>query len=461
MEVRAEIARRSLLNFTNFTYPTYKAEPFHRFVAETLDKVVSGEIDRLMLFAPPQHGKTELVSVRLPAYWFGKRPEDPIILTSYAASLAYRNSRHARNVLESDAYQRLFPNVTTRSQSRAVDHWEIAGHQGGLVAAGVGGPITGHGAMLGIIDDPFENWKQAQSETYRDRVWEWWRATFRTRIWEGGGIVLIMTRWHEDDLAGRLLLHDKDRWMVLRLPALSEGKARDPLGRRKGEPLCPQRFSKAALREIRSDVGSLAWNAEYQGLPTRPEGNRFKRVWFPIVDAGPAQARRVRYWDKAATAGGKGAYSCGVLIAMTSEREIYIENVIRGRWSAFERQKIVRQTAELDKEKYGPVQIWVEQEPGSGGKESALTTIRLLAGFSVRADRPTGDKDTRLEPFAAQAEAGNVKLVRGPWNGDYIEEMCAIPNGLFRDQADATAGAFNKLALYSSAVSVQENPFYG
>lgn len=434
-----------MLHFTKYTFPQYKAEAFHRYVADVLDKVVRGEIDRLMLFAPPQHGKSELVSVRLPAFWLGKRPDDPIILTSYAASLAYRNSRYARRIVESEEYQKLFPGTRTSSESRAVDRWEIANHRGALVAAGVGGPITGHGAALGIIDDPIENWEQAQSLTYRDRAWEWYRTTFRTRIWEGGAIVLIMTRWHEDDLAARILAQDKNRWTVLRFPALSEGKD-DLLSREKGEPLCPQRFSKEALLEIKRDVGSLAWAAEYQGRPTAPEGNRFKRSWFPIVDAGPAQARRARYWDKAATAGG-GAYTVGLLMAITAEGEIYIEDVVRGQWSAFEREKIIKQTAILDRERYGLVHIWIEQEPGSGGKESALLTIRNLAGFPVHVDRPSGDKDTRLEPFAAQAEAGNVKLVRGEWNAAYIDEMCAIPHGQYRDQADATAGAFNKLAL--------------
>ncbi|GAB4514050.1 MAG: phage terminase large subunit [Anaerolineae bacterium] len=462
-----ERARRELLHFTRYTFPQYAAEPAHELIARCLDRVVRGEIRRLMIFAPPQHGKSELASVRLPAFWLGRRPDHPVILASYAASLAYSKSRQARGIVESAEYARLFPGVATRQDSRAVDHWELAPpHRGGMLAAGVGGPITGHGAMLGIIDDPFENWEQAQSQTIRDRVWEWWRTTFRTRIWEDGAIILIMTRWHEDDLAGRLLQEQADRWTVLRLPALAETQEErdennrrlglptgqpDPLGRQPGEPLCPGRFSREALEEIRRDVGPMAWAAEYQGAPRAPEGNRFKRHWFPIVDAAPAQARRVRYWDKAATAGG-GAYTSGVLMAEAGGI-YYVEDVVRGQWSAWQREQVIRQTAELDRQRYGnTVQIWIEQEPGSGGKESAENTIRNLAGFPVFADRPTGDKDVRLEPFAAQAEAGNVRLVRGAWNGAYIEELCAIPNSPYRDQADATAGAFNKLTGALGAV---------
>lgn len=453
----------SLLDFTTATYPQYKSEPFHIKLAETLDRVVNGDIKRLMIFAPPQHGKSELTSVRLPAYWLGKRPDDPVIIASYAADLAYSKSRQARTIVESAEYQSLFNGVTTRADSRAVNHWSLTQpHRGGLLAVGVGGPITGHGAMLGIIDDPIENWEQAQSATIRNKAWEWYRSTFRTRIWEDGAIILIMTRWHEDDLAGRIINTPGDQWTILRLPALAEtqderdrnneylglplGEA-DPIGREPGAALSPQRFSAAYLQSLRSEgnVGSLAFAAEYQGVPRPAEGNRFKREWFPIVDAAPADAQRARYWDKAGTEDA-GAYTAGVLLALTKDGVIYVEDVVRGQWSAYEREQIIRQTAELDVSKYGLFSIYIEQEPGSGGKESAEATIRNLGGFIIHADRPTGDKLTRIEPFAAQAEARNVRLVRGDWNRAYIEELISIPNGTYRDQGDATSGAYNKLA---------------
>jgi predicted phage terminase large subunit-like protein len=311
--------------------------------------------------------------------------------------------------------------------------------------------------MLGIIDDPFENWEQAQSQTFRDRVWEWWQATFRTRIWEAGSVIIVMTRWHEDDLAGRLIGDGAGGWTILRLPALAEtqderdennrrmglpGGQPDPLGRAPGEALSPGRFSRAALDALKRDVGSLVWNAEYQGSPRAPEGNRFKRGWFQLVDAAPANARRVRYWDKAGTEDG-GAFTAGVLMS-TDMNLFYIEDVVRGQWSAFQREATIKQVAELDARR-GRVDVWIEQEPGSGGKESAEATIRNLAGFSIHAERPTGDKDVRMEPFAAQAEAGNVKLVRGAWNAAWLDEITAIPHGAYRDQGDATAGGFNKL----------------
>ena len=437
-------AQTSLIGFTRYTYPRYQAEPFHELVASYLDRVLTGEIKRLMIIAPPQHGKSELASVRFPAYWLGRRPDDPVIVTSYAASLAYSKSRYARQVVESQEFAELFPGIATNRESRAVDHWELEPpRRGALLAAGVGGPITGHGAMLGIIDDPVENWEQAQSEAYRNRAWDWYRGTFRTRIWEDGAILLIMTRWHEADLAGQLLARDEGEWTVLRLPALSEGDG-DPLGRPEGEPLSPGRYSKQELESLQRDVGSLAWASEYQGTPRAPEGNRFKRYWFEIVPGSAAQAFRVRYWDKAGTRDG-GDWTAGVLMSWVPGSYWYVEDVVRGQWSSLERETVIRRTAEADSDRYGPVEIWLEQEPGSGGKDSAEYTIRNLAGFAAYAERASGTKEVRAEPFAAQCEAGNVKLVRGDWNERYLDELTVFPNGLHDDQVDASSGAFNRL----------------
>lgn len=473
-QARGEADGGGLLAFTQYTFPQYKVDPVHELIASTLDRVVSGELKRLMIFAPPQHGKSELSSVRLPAYWLGKRPNDPVILASYVADLAEKHSRESRQIVESPEFAALFGRkstkefydtpVETRPDSRAVHRWQLTPpHRGSMRAVGVNGPVTGHGAKLGIIDDPFKDWAEAQSSTKRDSVWDWWRGTFRTRIWEGGAIIIIMTRWHEDDLAGRLL--KIGGWEVLRLPALAETQeARDknneylglpigepdPLGRQPGEALSPSRYSAVTLNQMQTEgeVGSLAFAAEYQGVPRAAEGNRFKRAWFNadrIVTEVPEFATYVRYWDKAGTEGG-GAATAGVLLAKL-DRLIYVVNVVKGHWSAFEREENIKLTAELDATKYGKynVRIYVEQEPGSGGKESAEATIANLAGYIIEADPPVGNKDARLEPFAVQAEAGYVRLVRGLWNQDWIEEMVAIPNSKLRDQADATAGAFNKL----------------
>lgn len=460
-------ARSHLINFTQFTFPAYEADPFHDEIAAFLDEVLALNITRGMIFAPPQHGKSELASVRLPAKWLGDRPDLPVIISSYGADLAYSKSDQVRGVIESAEYRELYGDlaprdvaVEIRGDKRAVQEWKLKPpYRGGLRAAGVGGGLSGHPGALGIIDDPFKDWAEAQSRTIRQKVFEWYQSVLRVRIWEGGAILIIMTRWHEDDIGGRLLKGQAHKWEVLRLPAIAEtqevrdkndeylnlpiGRS-DPLGREPGEALAPNRFSIGALKELKEDVGSMVWAAEYQGVPRPAEGNRFKRDWFTkFVHTAPSEAARVRYWDKGGTEDG-GAFTAGVLVAR-HEGLTYIEDVVRGQWSSLQREKNIKQTAELDKLRHGKVKIYIEQEPGSGGKESAENTIKNLSEFSVYADRPTGSKDVRLEPFAAQAEAGNVILVRGNWNHDWIEEMVAIPNGEYRDQADATAGAYNKL----------------
>lgn len=449
----------NLIDFTTATYPRYDAEPAHRLIAERLRSVVAGEIDRLMIFAPPQHGKSELASVRLPAFWLGHHPDLPVAIASYAATLAQSKSRQVRDTLESQEYAGLFPGVTTRRDSRAVDYWRLAApHRGGVWAGGVGGPITGHGFGLGIIDDPFENWAQAQSQTMRDRVWEWWRGTFRTRIWEGGRVVLIMTRWHEDDLAGRLLQTQGQRWSVLRLPAVAETPQEraqangilnipladaDPLNREPGQPLCPRRFSLDALTEIREDVGEMVWFAEYQGTPRAPEGVLFKREWFRIIDAAPAGVRWCRFWDLATSAKETGDFTAGPKVGVDDSGNLYIADMVHGRWEWPDARRIITQTAQMD----GPgVMVGVEQVAFQLAAIQELWRDPALIGHVIHASRPDKDKIARAQPWVARAERGRVYLVRGAWNGAFLNEATSFPVGAHDDQVDAVSGALSLLA---------------
>jgi predicted phage terminase large subunit-like protein len=272
----------------------------------------------------------------------------------------------------------------------------------------------------------------------------------RTENFIANGLVSHNTRWHEDDLAGRILAsEDGPNWEILSLPALAEPG--DPLGRALGEALCPNRFTAEDLAKIRTVLGTWAFTALYQQRPLPAEGGMFKLAWFEIIPAAPVSAvARVRFWDKAGSAG-RNDYTAGVRIAKTKEGIYIIEDVVRGQWSALEREKIIRQTAELD----GPsVPVWIEQEQGSGGKESAENSIRTtLAGYIVHAERPSTDKVIRAEAFSAQCEAGNVKLVRADWNAAYLAEIASFPEGAHDDQVDASSGAFNKLAIPTSRVA--------
>ncbi len=399
-----------------------------------LEAMERGEIDRLMIFEPPRHGKSQLATVRYPVWRMMRDPSLPVIVGAYNKTLAESFSRQSRRIARGC--------LRLDDERQAADEWQTT--TGGVFrAAGVGTGVTGKGARLIIIDDPVKSREEANSLAYRDRVWNWYKDDLYTRLEPGGAIVLIMARWHEDDLAGRILAsEDADAWTVVNLPAIAE--AGDALGRVPGAPLWPERFDVDDLERIRRVLGTPSFTALYQQRPTAPEGDMFKRQWFTVVNAGPRTAARVRYWDKAGTDSG-GDWTVGVLMARDNSGMFYVEDVVRGQWSALQREQVIAQTAAADSAR-GDVTIWHEQEPGSGGKESAQATTRALAGYTVRAERVTGDKVTRAEPYAAQCEAGNVKLVRGAWISAYLDEMTSFPYGTHDDQVDASSGAFNKLA---------------
>lgn len=435
----------------------YEANWHHRVITEYLDRFISGDIKRLMIFAPPRHGKSELVSRRTPAYILGKNPKAGIIASSYGSDLARLMNRDVQRIIDSRSYADVFPQtvlsgkntrtVTTGNWLRNSDIFEIVTHGGYYRGAGVGGAITGMGMQYGIIDDPFKNRQDADSPVVRESVWNWYTSTFRTRLAKDGGILLIVTRWHDDDLAGRLLtLQDldplADKWTVLSFPAIAESPMAEYDQRQEGEALWPARFDLTTLTSIRAN-SEYEWQALYQQRPRARDGGMFKRDWFEIVPGIKGNnVQRVRYWDKAGTKDA-GAYTAGVLLAL-SGGVYYVEDVIMGQWAAAEREAIIASTAVSDSA-LGYVVTWVEQEPGSGGKESAENTIARLAGYTVYADKVTGDKAVRAEPLQGQAMIGNVKIVKASWNSRYLEIMTAFPTGKIKDPVDATSGAFNKL----------------
>lgn len=448
--------RLTFREFVSLVNPRYRWYTHVERLADVLEQVAGGTIKRLMVFMPPRHGKSEEVSRLFAAYYLYLHPEHWVGINSYAADLAYSMSRAAR-----ENYQRAGGRL--RGDTTAVHHWET-GDGGGLWAAGVGGPITGKGFHLGIIDDPLKNAEGAASETIREKQKEWYQSTFYTREEPGGAIIVIQTRWHAEDLSGSLLAQEADdepeRWHIVSYEAIKEEQPPEVPPtcsleldwREPGEPLCPERYDLAKLRKIARRITPYFWNALFQQRPQPREGGMFKRHWFEIVGAAPVEiVERVRYWDKAGADEGKGDWTVGVLMARDRLGYYYVEDVVRGQWTAHPRNRMIRQTAELDRQRFGggyglvEPDIWIEQPPGLA-KESTDEIVRQLAGFNARADRVTRDKVERAEPFAAQAEAGNVKLVRGEWNSRYLDELTAFPTGAHDDQVDASSGAFNKLA---------------
>lgn len=429
-----------------FVTPLYTWDVAHLIkIREYLAEITAGDNDRLMVFCPPRHGKSAMTTVRYPIWRMEREPTLRVIVACYNQILANRFSRAARRI----AISRL----ELDRERKAVEEWQTTA--GGVFrAVGVGGGITGQGGDLIVIDDPVQSREQAESESYRERVWEWYTDDLFTRLEPGAAIILIQTRWHEDDLAGRILAsEDAAAWKVVNLPALAEKG--DLLLRTLGDPLWPERFGLEALAERRRVLGTYSFTALYQQRPQPIEGGMFKREWFDIINVAPAQALRVRYWDKSASEG-EGDYSAGVKIAKDSDGQFYIEDVLRGQWSPLTRERLIKQTAILDGK---GTTVWVEQEPGSGGKESAQNTVRNLAGYKAYMDRVTGEKAVRAMPFSAQCEARNVKLVRGAWNAAYLDEICNFPYGAHDDQVDGSSGGFAKLAAMSTKRVVRSQSF--
>lgn len=404
---------------------------------------------------PPRHGKSELISHWFPVWYLNQFPENRVILTSYEADFAASWGKKVRDTIEENSSL----TVRVMDDARAINNWQTT-KGGGMTTAGVGGPITGKGANILIVDDPVKNAEEANSQVYQEKAFEWWRSTAYTRLEPGGAAIIVMTRWNQNDLAGKLIQemeHGGEKWEVLKLPAIAETD--DPLGRTEGEALWPERYNLEALGNIKHSVGSYVWSALYQQSPLPPGGNLFKRQWFEIVEATPEGARKVRYWDLAATEASSSSdpdYTAGCGMAR-KDGMFYVYGMQRTRSSPLSVGNLVRQTAEVEGRS---THIFMEQEPGASGKNTVAHYSRLLAGFVFRGIKSTGSKVERAMPFAAQAEAGNVKLVNGPWVSAFLDEVEAFPLGAHDDQVDAASGAFNELTSGLGTMTVHKNPFY-
>ncbi len=244
-----------LLYFARYVDRDFQSPAHIKMIADKLTAVKEGSCKRLIINMPPRHGKSHLTSKIFPAWYIGNNPKAQFIIASYAATLATEFSRWIRNTTKDQYYQDIF-DVKLKDDSQAADRWETS--EGGvMVGAGVGGAITGRGADIALIDDPVKNYEEAISETVQEKVWDWFNSTLRTRLHPGGSIILIMTRWTENDLAGKLLKHEPDKWEVLKLPAISE----------RNEALWPDRYSLSDLREIERTTTTKIFSALYQQEP--------------------------------------------------------------------------------------------------------------------------------------------------------------------------------------------------
>lgn len=461
----------------------YTAHAMHRLMAREIQQVIrylqtdgAEGTQFLMILTAPQHGKSTLVSRYTPAWALGKLPNLRNILVSYGADLATGHSRAVRNMLRSARYQAVFgaysPSdepVELAADSTAAAAWNLAEpHQGGMIAAGVDGAVSGQAKGLGIFDDPIKGEKEAKSQEVRDQAWDFYISSLRVRMRAG---LFVTTRWHPDDPAGRIIRDmvtkpHGDQWRILMLPGITEEgmfakdeedqrkrmldgvylPLRDPLGRGLGQVLCPEMLSKSEMLKIREAQGEYHFAALYLQMPFAKEGQKYKKEWFKTVTVLPESVKivhAVRYWDKANSAGGD--YTAGVLMAYCSDGFFYILDVVRVQATSYERDQKMLKTAESDKTLYGKVNIWHQQDPGSAGKDSAENTNKLFLGFPAKFEPLSGSKEDRSEPLESGFQGGLVKLVKGVWNEAFTDECVAFPRGKYDDQVDAASSAYNKL----------------
>lgn len=448
-ELAIRKARQHLIPFTQLTHASYKVNWHHELIAEGLEAVERGECTRLMIFVPPQRGKSELASVRFPGWYIGKHSAHNVIETSYAADLATSFGRRVRNLLDTEEYQDIFPGIKLAEDSQAAGRWSTT-EEGGLIAAGVGGGITGKRGNVIIIDDPFKDREQADSKTIRDKVDDWYRSVVFTRLAPQGSIILIMTRWHEDDLAGRLLKRmgeeGGDQWRVVSFPEVCE----DPteVRRKVGEVLWPSQYSQANAALTKIAVGSRDWEALFQQRPSNPKGNIIQSAWFQRFVEQPDEEKvilKVLSLDSAFKTKEENDFSALQLWWATATGFYLI-------WS-IKRKLEFPELKQLVKDSYlAELPDWVLVEDKASG-QSLIQELQRGTNIPIYPWKVDTDKVSRVHAVTPLMEAGRVYLPESAsWVQDYLEECTAFKaNAEHDDQVDATSQALTFMKKRSGA----------
>ena len=474
--VQKELNNRSLYQFLRWAWPEISGQPFidnwHiQYLCKELEEVAYGVGNRqpkkhdLLINVPPGSTKTIICSIIFPVWcwtkWFWIR----FITASYSSTLSLESAEYSRDLIKSSRFREVYPELAIKADKDTKGNFKIIKknpskisrfHSGEILggnrySTSVGGTLTGfHGDII-IWDDPI-NPQQAFSDIQLEVANKWIDQTLPTRKTNKAVSVTIgiMQRLHQNDPSGHMLAKQKTNLKHISLPGEIRNykKFLKPRALKKyyiNDLFDKNRMSWNVLRELETDLGQYGFAGQIGQNPAPAGGGMFKVAHFQYTDQfiHPEEyVRTVRYWDKAGTAGGKGAYTTGVKISLLRNKTFIVEDVKRGRWSSDERERIIKQTAEADGRK---VFVVVEQEPGSGGKESAEGTVRNLAGWMVDKDKPTGDKEKRADPLSVQVNNGNIILRTAMWNKAFVDEFELFPNSTFKDQVDATSGGFNYL----------------
>lgn len=433
-EERARVmAARSFPHFLCYVSAGYDMQWFHRLVACRCQDLMEGRLPtgRLMLFVPPQHGKSEIVSRKFPAWVLGSHPGCKIAGASYSSDLAQQFSRSIQRTMEDDAYRRVFPGAPIggkiqRGLVRNADYFETA--QGGFYkAVGVGGSLTGTPLDLGIIDDPVKDAMEAYSQTYRDRIWEWYTDVFLTRLHNHSKQILIMTRWHEDDLAGRLLAREPEKWTVVSIPAIREDNASPDDPRKPGEALWPDRHSLERLLDVEKR-SPRTFASLYQQRPTVAGGNIINRAWFGHVKAAEFACIYggepvVFFLDTAYTDKTSNDPS-GIIATCKIGGDLYVTHASKVNMKF---PDLIRFIPSYAREHGYTRRSTIRIEPKANGL-SVIDQLRETSGLNVvSTPSPRDSKETRLYAASPSVEAGRVVLVDGAWNEAFEDEVCGFP----------------------------------
>ncbi len=429
-----DFAFSRLIAYAAYQWPGYRDARHHRMIARKLEQVERGECKRLMIFMPPRHGKSMLASEYFPAWYMGRNPDHYVVAATYGQDLADDFGRKVKAQIEDPTFQAIFPGVAISEDSRSVRRFHVGSEEGGIehqtkqkgayYAVGVGGPLTGRGAHLLLIDDPVKDREQADSEIGRKRIRDWYTSTAYTRLMPGGRIVVIQTRWHEDDLSGWLLSqHAHEGWDVLSLPALAGDEA-----------LWPEQFSVETLEKIKLAVGPRDWSALYQQQPTPDSGDYFRREWFQYYEQPPQYLQIYGASDYAITAKG-GDYTVHGVFGVDRNDDIYLLDLWRQQSTSD-----VWIDSFLDLvHKHKPIQWAEEQGQIIKSLDPFINKRCQERGIYVAREQFTSltDKASRAQSIRGRMAQGKVKFPRNaPWLADLERELLTFPVGVNDDQCD-------------------------
>ena len=429
------LAAEDLAVYAVANYPEFDFAEHLRIVVEKLEAVERGEIDRLMIFLPPRAGKSMIASQFFPAWFLGRHPDRYVITASYGQELANDFGRKVRNLMVDPLHRAIFPGGALADDSSAAHRFNLVAG-GAYHAVGAGGPVTGRGAHLLLIDDAVKNREEAYSAKSRQALREWYQSVAYTRLMPGAAIVLIQTRWHEDDLAGWLLReHASERWQVVSLPAIAE---HDEGWRKEGEALWPSRFPLEALARTREAIGSAAWMAMYQQRPVAEEGAVFRREWWRHYQTPPECRRIIFSLDTAFKATESADYSVIEVWGETATGYCLL-HVWRQRAEFPELERQVIALAEI----WRPQAVLIE-DAASG--QSLVQSLRAETRLPILPVKPLGDKVARANAVTPLIESGRVHLPEAaPWLGDFMDEANGFPAAPHEDMIDALSQALGYL----------------